>query len=191
MVARSTLFDGACWDPQHWTYLAEGAANVLIRYIGPETGPFVGFNGTYRIALRLPKIQYNRPPSKTLQPDIFIERVLSKLLPVDTLPVLYRIPNENEMHSFLREIKSKCEPLRPASRRKTGSIDPDAPYIWATHDLSNVPDAKVGLVIEVKVCLFANMSPNVDIYLMDQPRSLLNESIHATACCGYIKQASL
>lgn len=152
MVAGTTLFDGACWDPQHWTYLAEGAANVLIRYIGPETEPFVSFNGTNRIALRLPKVQYNCLPSKTLQPDIFIEKVLSKLLPIDTLPTLYRIPNENEMHSFLREIKSKCEPLRPLSRQKTGSIDPDAPYIWATHDLVNVPKAKTGLVIEIKVC---------------------------------------
>lgn len=42
-------------DVRHWTYLAEGGKNLLLRYIGPDSAPFVTPNGR-KMALRMTKV---------------------------------------------------------------------------------------------------------------------------------------
>ena len=42
-------------DARHWTYLAEGGKNLLLRYTGPDVYPFVNIQDGRRMALRIGK----------------------------------------------------------------------------------------------------------------------------------------
>lgn len=160
MAGWPPTLDDVPWVPDHWTYLAEGAANVLLRYVGPSQWPFVARDekGTQLLALRLPKRQYKRPACQTVPVDEYIDKVISRVLPKESLPVLRRIPHDvnNEpspgLRVFLCDVAQRCEPRRPESRRKAGEIDVNTKAIWATQDLcGSAADAPPRLVVEIKV----------------------------------------
>lgn len=136
---------------EHWAYLAEGAANIVLRYVGPASGPFVFDGGTKQVALRIPKVQFKQPQRSTLPNDVYIENVLTKLLGSDTLPTLCRIPCDENVRKFLKGMSIKCEPMRPPDRRKSSAMDLQPICIWATQDLSSTCTQEAQLVVEIKV----------------------------------------
>ncbi|WFD27991.1 hypothetical protein MNAN1_002999 [Malassezia nana] len=144
----------AAWRIEDWHYVAEGAANVVVGYRGPAVWPFVDVQGSgATLALRLPKkmtdganttAYQNTPPT-----DVFIDRVLSHLLPRESLPFLRRIPLTSATQRFVQALAPKIESDRPDHRRAHSQIHVSSPYIWAMRDLSQATHPG-GLVVEIK-----------------------------------------
>jgi inositol-pentakisphosphate 2-kinase len=150
-------------DSRHWTYLAEGGKNLLLRYEGPVEYPFVSPSGS-RLALRLSKVDRadEVSTSKTqessdidaiqwkrliLEPDLSREDVLPHLLPVvdDSPDLVYT-------RGFLNAIASKVESMRPMERRRASKLDemPRKDCILMTEDLSGGIAGKQVISFEVK-----------------------------------------
>lgn len=136
---------------EHWVYLAEGAANVVLRYVGPASSPFVSEGGAKQVALRIPKVQFKQPQCSLLPNDVYIDTVLTKLLGTDSLPRLCRIPSNKNVLRFLEGMSAKCEPMRPPDRRKSSAMNLQPTCIWATQDLSGTGFQKPQLIVEIKV----------------------------------------
>ncbi|MCO5556056.1 hypothetical protein L7F22_009600 [Adiantum nelumboides] len=144
-------------DARHWTYLAEGGKNLLLRYTGPDVYPFLNIQDGRRMALRIGKSsrqQLNEKGESTssepssssantkmvlqdeqeIDPEEWQKRIL---LPdfADAgsdkiLPPLIRVESTSKpatLHSFLRLIVSKIEGLRPIERRRKTGIDVEKP----------------------------------------------------------------
>lgn len=144
-------------DARHWTYLAEGGKNLLLRYTGPDVYPFVNVQDGRRMALRIGKSsrqQLNDKGASTsnepslsssndqnesgdeqdIDPEEWQEHILLPDLAEgeseELLPPLIRVQstsNPTALLSFLRFIISKIEGLRPIERRRKTGIDADKP----------------------------------------------------------------
>jgi len=146
--------DAVHWRVQDWRYIAEGGANVVVGYTGPALWPFVDVQGSgASLALRIPKTlpegQSMAGAACTPPTDVFIDQVLSHVLPRDSLPVLRRIALTDDVRHFVKELATRIDPYRPASRRARSHINASAPYMWAMRDYSRAPSSD-SLVVEIK-----------------------------------------
>ena len=147
------LYD-VVWRVQDWHYVAEGGANVVVGYIGPPVWPFVDTQGTgASLALRIPK-SLPEGPRNTIAPstppaDVFIDQVLTHVLPRESLPVLRRISLTGAVRRFVQELAAQIEQARPAKRRACSHINLAAPYMWAMRDYSQTT-ASGSLMVEIK-----------------------------------------
>lgn len=144
-------------DVRHWTYLAEGGNNLLLRYVGPDSYPFVNGKDGRRMALRIGKSsrqQLNEKGESTsteaftssinaqqgakdddeIDPELWQERILlpdlADVADHQLLPPLIRVQSSSNpaaLQSFLRLIISKIEGLRPIERRRKTGIDANKP----------------------------------------------------------------
>lgn len=149
----------ASWDPDDWAYLAEGAANILCRYVGVGQEPFVRQSDGDVEVLVLRIAKHN--PGKAiavLDPEEMVESVFAHLIPRSYLPDLKRASirkadgtlDSNAQQQFLERVAQRCEADRPAKRRANGCIRIDVPHFWVMPDLSRsmTPDTPV---FEIKV----------------------------------------
>lgn len=140
------------------------------------------------MALRVPKIQHKKPKSETLPTDIYIDKIIKKLLGAETLPELQVIRSNDSVREFLIEMSVKSEVLRPKERRESSKIDINTPHVWATKDLTKIRGQGSRLVVEIKVCNSAYRSLSVATYTMDPQLTLINCGSHATVCIVYTKK---
>ena len=72
-------------DPAHWAYHAEGAANMLMRYVGPHMWPFCNtLGGDEVMVLRIPKKIHASDAEQVPAADYFYHKSLGMcfLLPL-------------------------------------------------------------------------------------------------------------
>jgi inositol-pentakisphosphate 2-kinase len=142
----TTLVDVTFTESEDWTYIAEGGASVVVRYIG-EANP--SFSGRV-LRLRKRPIGLTNPP--TTAPDLeqnvlkFQTDVIATLLPPGAAPSLHLALVEQ---SWLGRLAAYIEPSRPAERRSVACIDVTRPY--AILALNLIDDT--GVCIEIKVRL--------------------------------------
>jgi inositol-pentakisphosphate 2-kinase len=147
-------------DSRHWTYLAEGGKNLLLRYEGPGTYPYIGPTGG-RLALRLRKIDRNASKEEQDQQDEIdpIEWsdsvIKTDLKDCCALPPLLRLRDSTadgeEKKMFVRQIAAKIESMRPMERRKKSGLDETIKQdILVTEDLSAEIKGKQVICLEVK-----------------------------------------
>lgn len=154
-------------DVAHWAYHAEGAANILVRYIGPHVWPFINTHGdNAALVLRIPKVVNDADAQHTPRPDEFLSRVITNLLPAWSLPCMRKIDIDDTWYDFLTALAKKCEPCRPKERLNS-QMNTQSLCIWAMRDHSRPPlHAHSPIVIEIKVRLLrhAHASLNVAFY---------------------------
>ncbi|PKI83549.1 Ipk1p [Malassezia vespertilionis] len=151
---------GVPWSAADWTYVAEGAANVIVRYTGQPVWPYVnttpGPEHGAVLALRLPKMRFDVSSTNGYPPlDAYIDKVLSQLIPKEALPTLQCItftPGTSALTPFLEQLAANIEPFRPEARREAGTIDTAPSFIWAMRDWSYAPprDGVPQLLVEIK-----------------------------------------
>ncbi|PWN38020.1 uncharacterized protein FA14DRAFT_170767 [Meira miltonrushii] len=165
-------------DARHWTYLAEGGKNLLLRYTGPDVYPFVNTRDGRRMALRIGKssrqqlndkgasissepsssssnIQQKGGDEQEIDSEEWQERILLPDLADagsdELVPPLIRVESTKALNSFLRFIISKIEGLRPIERRLKTGIDADKPSeVFITEDLSAPIPNHPCLILEIK-----------------------------------------
>lgn len=145
-LAAPALDADVVWNASHWTYVAEGGANIVVRYTGPQVKPFASDRGP--LVLRVAKTGARRSP---LQPDEMIDNVWSQVFPRDHLPMVQRVQirrtcevsGDNAQTQFLMALDGRIADARPANR-KNAAVDCNAEHIWAMRDESQ------GLVFEIK-----------------------------------------
>ena len=190
----------ASWDPDDWMYLAEGAANLLCRYVGADQEPFIRHsNGDVELlVLRIAK----HNPGKAiavLDPQEMIENVFAHLIPRSYLPDLKRVSirkadgtlDSDAQQQFLERIAQRCEVDRPVKRRMTGCIRVDAPHFWVMPDLSRSMAPGIP-VFEIKVCPALHQlcigayqrSPSVASSTLDLHGIQSSNRRRATGCTG-------
>ncbi|UZJ53909.1 hypothetical protein CBS101457_003229 [Exobasidium rhododendri] len=151
-------------DSRHWTYLAEGGKNLLLRYEGPSVYPFVGPDGG-RVALRMSKIDRAgcskidsggsdsvddigaaQWKDTVLAPDLGIPGVLSPLLRLEE-----DASDDYALRRFLKEMAAKVEVMRPMERRRASGVDESGKGgVLVTEDLSAAIKGKQIISFEVK-----------------------------------------
>lgn len=151
MSAWPPPLDDVVWDAEQWTYLAEGGANMVLKYIGPHVWPFVDTHECRGvIGLRVPKHGPGVKAANPIPQDEFTERVLSNILPKECLLYMRRVDMTPALHSCLDQVAARCESQRPAHRRDGSSMDTAVPVIWAMRDLS-LSFYGPSLSVEIKV----------------------------------------
>lgn len=150
MEAWPPVLASASMDPAHWTYHAEGAANILVRYIGPHVWPFYNTQGADEaMVLRIPKKIHASDARQVPEADTFLSQVLVHVLPSSSLPCMRRLDVNDTWLPFLRALAEKCEPVRPMSRKSAEGMDMSTPHIWIMRDDSR-PLPASRLVVEIK-----------------------------------------
>jgi inositol-pentakisphosphate 2-kinase len=140
----ATLVDVSLTEPTDWTYIAEGGASLVVRYVGSPSSTFSG-----RV-LRLRKRPTQPKTSTTLADGIeqdilnFQSDVIAKLLPPGAAPVLQLALVEQ---AWLEILGERMEPFRPERRREADSIDTSRPYAILAPNLIG----ETGVSIEIKV----------------------------------------
>lgn len=152
-------------DSRHWTYLAEGGKNIILRYEGPLKEPFASPSGG-KLALRLSKV--DRGSSSKIGNDSgneFIEALdwrnsvlepdLSSSTAGAILPPLLRLKDDpsdaDTLRRFLKEMAAKIETMRPMERRRVSGIDETGGQgIIVMEDLSASISGKQVITFEVK-----------------------------------------
>lgn len=185
MAAWPPNLEEAGWEPTHWAYLAEGGANIIYRYTGPPEWPFVNTLGNGQsIVLRVKK-EVPEPDAHVVPYPDDLENVIAHLLPTSSLPVLRKIPVDDQLRTFLQTLVHQSEQVRPSSRRTKSNIDLSAPFIWAMPDLSrsSVPGS---FVVEIKVCTsdtqFSQSAGFCLLYKLNIHASVQCHAIECIAC---------
>lgn len=144
------LLASASMDPAHWTYHAEGAANILVRYVGPHMWPFYNtLGGEEVMVLRIPKKIHASDVRQVPDADTFLSQVLVHVLPSSSLPCMRRLDMDDTWLPFLQALAEKCEPARPMYRKSAEGMDMSTPHIWMMRDDSRpLPESR--LVVEIK-----------------------------------------
>jgi inositol-pentakisphosphate 2-kinase len=142
-------------SPSDWQYIAEGGASIVFAYDGR---PNPVFDNT---VLRLRKVPVNDTHEYTElegEPDdksiVFQERVISKLVPPEYLPMMVVAKVDTEWLEALSE-KVKTDHSRPLERRETQVID----VHHRKAVLSNNLIGRDGLAVEIKVSYLSICSP--------------------------------
>ena len=144
------VLSSASMDPAHWAYHAEGAANMLVRYVGPHMWPFCNtLGGDEVMVLRIPKKIHASDAEQVPAADIFLSQVLVHVLPSSSLPCMRRLDMDTSWLPFLQALADKCEPVRPIFRKAAGGMDMSTPHIWMMRDDSR-PLPQSRLVVEIK-----------------------------------------
>jgi inositol-pentakisphosphate 2-kinase len=140
----SALVDTSLTEAKYWSYIAEGGASIVVRYMGVANSTFTGH------VLRLRKRPISPATSSKAAEDVeqkslrFQADVIAKLLPPDAVPVLHLALVEQ---AWLEELAIHIESARPPTRRAVDCIDIDRPYaILAPNLISDT-----GVSIEIKV----------------------------------------
>lgn len=185
-------------NAEHWEYHAEGAANIVVRYVGPNIWPFYNAHGNGEfMALRIPKVVNDKEAQHMPYADKFLSNVITHLLPAWSLPCMRRIDTDDTWYDFLATLAQKCEQHRPTARLNS-HMDTKSSYIWVIRDDSRPPlHSHSRIVIEIKVCvpIHAYCSLSADLYLVcPQPVFHANNvylSINYRNCTSYLNMGAM
>jgi inositol-pentakisphosphate 2-kinase len=132
---------------EDWSYVAEGGATLVLRYMG---APHADFDGA---VLRVRKRPRGAEPDDVISTSEeglsellvgFQEDVVAPLLPPDTVPVLRLVEVDP---TWLHALASAVDHARPPTRRETDEVDTTRTTAILAPDLIGTS----GVVVEIKV----------------------------------------
>jgi inositol-pentakisphosphate 2-kinase len=135
----------------HFSYVAEGGANLVVAYTGENYNSFL--QGS---VLRIRKKIHDAPSlSETALKEedasvAFTDGVVVPLLPEHATPRLLSIPVHNK--EWLRQLAEHVQYSRPLTRRDVDDIDVDRGYVVLADNLvGTASDDSMSIAVEIKV----------------------------------------